>query len=575
MSIPLRLLLVEDSDDDAVLLLRLLRSAGFVPDYRRVESESEMRDALGDTRWNLVIADNSLPEFDATRALALFKEAGLDVPFIIVSGHIDDASAVAAMKAGAHDYLLKDNLARLIPAIKRELEEAENRRSKRQVEEALRFQSKHDTLTGLLNRREFERVIAEALTALSDAGTHVLCFIDLDQFKIVNDTCGHIAGDEMLRALSSLLTQQMRAGDTLARLGGDEFGLLLRDCSVPDALRLLTQLQQVIGSFKLQRDGFTFHATCSIGVVEVTADHTYAELMSSADVACYAAKELGRNRIHVYRGNDEEMVRRRREMRWVSRISSALDEDCLILFHQPIFEIGDGAPREVFQEALLRMVEDDGALTMPGAFIPAAERFKLMSAVDNWVVHHLFAAIAKGAIPMDLSDPHALLFINLSGVTISDGGFGAYVEEQLAEFNIPPSRICFEITESAAIANLSAALPLLHRLRDLGCRFALDDFGSGLSSFGYLKQLPVDFVKIDGSFVCDIAKDPIARAMVEAINKISHVMGLQTIAEFVESPEVLDVLREIGVEYAQGYLLGVPRPWPLRASQHSPLTALS
>jgi diguanylate cyclase (GGDEF)-like protein len=558
--------MIEDSDDDAQLLLRLLKKEGYVTDHLRVENREDLSRALSDRSWDLIIADNSLPGFNAQEALKVYKDAELDVPFIIVSGDIDDVSAVAAMKAGAHDYLIKDNLARLLPVIARELDEAKVRMAKRKAEEDLRYHAYHDPLTGLLNRREFERAMSNAVhTARRDLSTHILCYLDLDQFKLVNDTCGHIAGDELLRQLSMLLTQKIRANDTLARIGGDEFGLLLNNCSLEDGQKIITDLQESIEDFRFRWDNVSFHVGCSIGLTAITSDtDNIAEPLSAADVACYAAKELGRNRLHVYQADDKNFVKRRKEMQWISRINEALDENRLALFHQPIFDIRDAKPTLACHEVLLRMADKSGTLILPGAFIPAAERFKLMAQVDRWVVRRLLSSLAQGALSFEMKNDGMLLFINLSGATINDETFLDFVQRQFIEFNIPPEWICFEITESVAITNITNTIPLFTKLRDLGCKFALDDFGSGLSSFGYLKHLPVDFVKIDGGFVQDITSDPIDRAMVEAINKISHVMGLQTIAEFVETKEILEVLRELEVEYAQGYLLGQPTSW-LRA----------
>jgi diguanylate cyclase (GGDEF)-like protein len=558
----LRVLLVEDADDDAQLLLRLLRKEGYAPDYQRVDNREAMATALASSTWDLIIADYAMPGFTAHDALEIYKQAALDIPFIIVSGHIDDVSAVAAMRAGAHDYLLKDNLARLAPVIARELDEVRVRTAKRRAEQELRFHACHDPLTGLLNRREFERAMEQAVrTAQRDRSQHVLCYLDLDQFKIVNDTCGHIAGDELLRQLSASLGRHVRGSDTLARLGGDEFGLLLVNCPLDEGLKIVAAMQELIRDFRFHWRDAAFQVGCSIGVTMIGSETAEpAEAMSAADVACYVAKEQGRNRCHVYEADDRELAQRRREMQWISIIGTALEKNSLVLYQQPIYRIArDAGPVLAGYEILLRMLDDSGALIPPNVFIPAAERFKLMASVDRWVVRRLFSAIAGGQIGPEMLHDDLLMFINISAATINDATFFDYVQQQMAEFSIPPRRVCLEITESAAIANLAASTPLFARLRQLGCRFALDDFGSGLSSFGYLRHLPVDFVKIDGGFVRNIAHNVVDMAMVEAINKISHVMGLQTIAEFVESEEVLHALRQLGVEYAQGYLLGRPQ----------------
>ncbi len=557
MSKSLRVLLVEDSDDDAQLLLRHLRKGEYQPEFVRVQTPEAMRSNLVSAEWDLVLADNSMPGFSAIAALDVLKESGCDLPFIIVSGHINDMDAVAAMKAGAHDYLLKDNLARLLPAIERELTEAEVRHARRMAESELRYHAYHDGLTGLLNRREFERSLEEALADARRHGhTHVLCYLDLDQFKLVNDTCGHVAGDEMLKQLGALLQTQVRGTDTLARLGGDEFGLLLERCPPDQAVQVLDKVREAVDDFRFVWDERTFDIGISIGMVQITADvQSITELLSAADVACYTAKEMGRNRTHMYEPGDKELARRRSEMQWVSRVTSAVDEDRLVLHKQPILDLaaGDQAPHR--HEVLVRMVDEDGRITLPGAFIPAAERYKLMPTVDRWVLTTLFERYHDL-----LNQPGHITFVNISGGTISDDGFLPLVRGLLERHGVEPAALCFEITETAAIANLGKAVPVFQALKAVGCSFALDDFGSGLSSFTYLKNLPVDFIKIDGEFVRDMVDDAIDRAMVEAINKIGHVMGLRTIAESVEDQQTLESLRALGIDYAQGYWIGHPHP---------------
>ncbi len=558
----LRVLLVEDADDDAQLLLRLLRKEGYAPDYLRVDNGRDMAAALAETAWDIIISDYTMPGFSAHDALEIYKQAAIDIPFIIVSGHIDDVSAVAAMRAGAHDYLLKDSLARLAPVIARELDEVRVRIAKRRAEQELRFHAYHDPLTGLLNRREFESALTQAVCAAQrDRSQHLLCYLDLDQFKLVNDTCGHGAGDELLRQLGANLGRQVRSGDTLARLGGDEFGLLLANCPLEDGLRIVAGLHEMVRNFRFHWHDAVFQIGCSIGVTVLSAETADAsEAMSAADVACYVAKEMGRNRFHVYQADDEELAQRRREMRWTSRIGAALESNRLALYRQPICRIGTGVkPVVIGHEILLRMVDEDGTLIPPNVFIPAAERFKLMAALDRWVVHRLFSAIAAARTEEGVEDDGMIVFVNIAAATVNDADFFDYVQQQLAEFAIAPQRVCLEITESTAISSLTVTSPLFARLRAIGCHFALDDFGSGLSSFGYLRHLPIDFVKIDGGLVRNIADNEIDLAVVESINKISHVMGLQTIAEFVESEEVLQVLQDLGVECAQGFLLGRPQ----------------
>jgi diguanylate cyclase (GGDEF)-like protein len=380
--------------------------------------------------------------------------------------------------------------------------------------------------------------------------------MDLDQFKVVNDTCGHAAGDELLRQLGTLLLSRLRGSDALARLGGDEFGVLLTGCPLDQGQRLAEELRAAVREFRFVWAEKTFEVGVSIGAVGVTAaSGSVSAVLSAADVACYAAKDLGRNRIHVYQESDLELARRRGEMQYVHRITKALAEDRLVLFAQDIVPVTPipGAPQSM--EVLVRMRDDGGALVPPNTFLPAAERYNLMPSIDRWVARTSFAWLATRP------DPAAFrLSINLSGTTLSDDAFLDFVRELFGTHAVPPAAICFEITETAAIANLATASRFIRELRQLGCLFALDDFGSGLSSFGYLKNLPVDFLKIDGSFVRDLLANPIDRAMVRAINEVGHAMGIRTIAEFVERPETLHVLAALGVDYAQGWAVGRPRP---------------
>ena len=441
----------------------------------------------------------------------------------------------------------------------------------RQMARKLSWQATHDPLTGLFNRFEFERRLQVALKQAHELQAHhALLYMDLDQFKVVNDTCGHVAGDELLKQLAFTLLAKIRDSDTLARLGGDEFGVLLEHCPREKALEIANNLRQTVRQFRFVWQGRVFEVGISIGAVmlESTAEDMTA-VLSAADMACFAAKERGRDRIHVYHPDDQELIQRHGEMEAVSRINQALAEHRFRLDVQPIVPVID-QQHPPHQEILLRMLDEEGRAVMPGAFIPAAERFGLMPAVDRWVVHHFFSQFAHvlREDPRHASSSSGTIYaINLSGASLNDEQLPGFVIQQLEHYQIPASRICFEITETAAIANLTRAGLFMNELRQRGCRFALDDFGTGLSSFTYLKQLPVDYLKIDGSLVRDIARDPIDRSMVDAIARIGRVMGLHTIAEFVEDDAVLATLAELGVDFAQGY--GIARPAPL--SQATPL----
>lgn len=424
----------------------------------------------------------------------------------------------------------------------------------------LSFQTTHDPLTGLVNRREFERRIVAALNiAKSERSEHVLLYMDLDQFKVVNDTCGHTAGDEYLRQLSAMLVDRLRKHDSLARLGGDEFGVLLEHCPQDRALQIADQLLGEIQDFRFVWKGNSFTLGVSIGLVFINGQsENFSRILKAADAACYAAKDAGRNRIHVYDEDDSTLVRRHGEMQWVSRITEAVEEGRFHLYYQPIVPVDQRQIEGLHMELLLRMEDRHGNIILPGAFLPAAERYNLMPHLDRWVTQSAFEWLAQNP---DRLRELKLCTINLSGHSLGEGEFRQFVVEQLQKTGVSPDKICFEITETAAIGNLMKATRFMSILRNLGCRFSLDDFGSGMSSFAYLKSLPVDYLKIDGLFVRDIMDDSIDYAMVKSINELGHVMGKLTVAEFVEKESILWKLREIGVDYAQGF--GIARPRPL------------
>ncbi len=425
----------------------------------------------------------------------------------------------------------------------------------RRMAAQLRHQARHDHLTGLVNRVEFDRRLHAALrSAGARRMPHALLYLDLDQFKIVNDTCGHTAGDELLRQLSAVLRTVLGPRDVLARLGGDEFGVLLEDSAPATSRATADALRRAAADLRFGWQGTRFPVTVSIGQVDFDdASMTPIELLGAADAACYVAKEQGRNRIHAYRPDDDAIARRHGEMEWIGRLNRALEDDRLQLHAQPIHSLHDG--RVLHSKVLLRLRDVDGRCVMPMAFIPAAERYGLMPTLDRWVIRSVLARLAD---PAEAAD--RVYAINLSGASLGDETLAAYVRGAFADAGVDPARICFEVTETAAVANLAKASALMAELRSLGCAFALDDFGSGMSSFAYLKHLPLDYLKIDGSFVRDLLVDPIDQAMVEAINHIGHVMGLKTIAEFAEDAHILARLREIGVDYAQGDALGPAAP---------------
>jgi len=427
----------------------------------------------------------------------------------------------------------------------------------RELNRRLSYHASHDILTGLVNRREFESRLERALKSAKARETaYALLVLDLDQFKIVNDSCGHSAGDALLGQLGALLKSKIRWRDTVARMGGDEFGILLESCSPEEAMSTADTLREAVRDFKFNWDDRTFRLGVSIGVVPITDENEDVEtLISAADSACQAAKEAGRNRIHCFQENDIDLMRRRKEMQWAARINNALEESRFELFRQTILPLQNDE-RGAHYEILLRMRDEAGKMVSPELFIAAAERYGITPNIDRWVIENALRWLVSEA---DERERLSLCSINLSGQSLGDDKFLPFVIEQFHRSGLDPSKICFEITETAAIASYSQANRFIQSLKELGCLFALDDFGTGLSSFGYLKHFPVDFLKIDGSFVREILHDPIDREMVRSINEIGHLTGKRTIAEFAENEEIITMLRGMGVDYAQGYGVSEPK----------------
>ncbi len=427
----------------------------------------------------------------------------------------------------------------------------------RRLHRALYYQASHDALTGLINRREFEHRLTAAVENIRQhpGARHALLYLDLDQFKLVNDTCGHPAGDSLLKKITGVLQSRIRAGDTLARLGGDEFGILLEQCSLDQALRIAESLRQAVHDFRFNWLDKTLTVGVSIGIVEMTPDTpTVSSVMSAADVACYSAKDEGRDRVSLYK--PDEVPERHREMHWVSKLTRACDEDGFELFFQPIVAIGSNPNEREHFELTLRL-RDEGAFADPAEFIPAAERYNVMPAIDRWVVRRAIEQIAH--VPQRGLKPFTTA-VNLSGTSLNDDRFLEFLIVEIERAPVSRGALCFEITETAAISNLTNAVFFMNELKSRGCLFALDDFGSGLASFMYLKRLPVDYLKIDGQFIENVASDRVDRSMVEAISQVGKVMGIYTIAERVESREVMTALGKLGISFAQGFYMGEPLP---------------
>lgn len=432
---------------------------------------------------------------------------------------------------------------------------------RKRVVAEIAHQATHDELTDLANRREFERCATQMVeaAALSTKG-NALLYIDLDQFKVVNDTCGHPAGDRLLKDIGRILKENVRTTDTIARLGGDEFAILLQDCPPSVAERIAQRIVHQVADYRFRWNEKPFSIGASIGLVIIdNAISDFSTLMTAADAACYTAKEKGRHRVQIYRPDDADMIKQHDQLDWVSRINQALENDQFVLYYQRLFPIKMASGLRPHYEILIRMLDNQHQLVPPNAFIPAAERFGLMPAIDRWVIRHVFRTLAARRKP----DPvdNEIVGINISGTSLSENGFVDYVRDQFSEHSIAPGSICFEITETAAISDLDRALDFIRAMHELGCVIALDDFGSGMSSFNYLKSLDVDYLKIDGAFIKDMADNEVDSAMAEAINRVGQVMGIRTVAEYVENERILERLRLLGVDYAQGFGVHRPEPW--------------
>jgi len=430
----------------------------------------------------------------------------------------------------------------------------------RQLTSKIRWQASHDSLTGLINRMEFERLLEQANTMQSKAGSdHTLCYLDLDRFKIVNDTCGHLAGDELLRQVSDMFQQQVRSVDVVARLGGDEFGILLYGCSLAEGRKVAEALRQAVYQFRFHWQQYNFAIGVSIGLTSVDGYSSVDDLLRQSDSACYWAKHSGRNQICVYQ-DIETSLDAGLGGTWVSRLTWALEQGSFCLDRQAVLR-ADEPSVPLYYELLLRLQDETGQLHHPGAFLSTAERYNLMPDIDRWVIHHTLTHYHQlcDRLPKPPGEAAPCLAINLSGASLSDTQLVEKIQAALVEGQVPPSQICFELNETAAITNLTRTRTITADLKQLGCRLALDDFGGGPSSFAYLQDLPIDYLKIDGNLIQSVTADPVTRAMVESIHRVAQVMGIRTIAEHVDDPEAHRWLQTMGVNYVQGYLFESPQ----------------
>ena len=556
---PLRVLMVEDSADDELLLRRQLKGAGYNLLLQRVDSNESLRLMMPPELWDVVISDYKIsPAFNGMDALHTVREFDTNIPFFLMSGTVGEDIAVEAMKSGASDYIMKDKSARLPQAIERELRQADERRTRLLAEQQMNFFASHDVLTGLWNRREFDIRLARLVQdAKENQHAHVLLYMDLDQFKVLNDTVGHAAGDALLSQISALMGGYVRErSDLVARLGGDEFGVLMANCEIDRALTVANAIREAIQDYRFDWDGQIFTIGISIGVSAITASSKNSgEVLAEADSACFSAKAKGRNQVHVYKADDKETVENKHEMRWALAIPEAIRNGSFQLYYQPIQTISDSSRQH--GEILLRMRDQQNQLIFPDTFIPAAERYDLMPAIDRWVVTNVLQWVQTH---LDLLPPEQEFSINLSGKSFLDPKFMDFLLGVLKEIEVDAKYICFELTETAAVGKFSDAVKFISTFRERGYRFSLDDFGSGMCSLKYLRNLPVEYIKIDGSFVKEIVHDKISLSIVESVNSIAHAMGMRTVAEYVENQEIYDILKKIGVDYAQGYHISKPMP---------------
>lgn len=422
----------------------------------------------------------------------------------------------------------------------------------------LAYQAAHDSLTGLLNRDEFEERLRKILASTRKNDTHALLYLDLDQFKIINDTCGHGAGDELLRQVTALLHSKLRARDTLARLGGDEFGVVLEHCPQNEAMQVANSLRELVQNFRFQWLDKTFTIGVSIGLYSIRQDNEgLAHVMSAADSACYTAKNEGRNRVHIYQANDNELQKKSSGMEWLSRIQQAIADKRLCLYFQPIIALSNKNELEEHGEFLLRLRDEQNQLILPGSFLSSAERHDQMLMIDRWVVEQSLMLLKER-----FQQPSKVVYaINLSAQALGSEDFLDFVVDNLKTYQKISSNICFEITENIALTDLTHVTQFIATLKELGCRFSMDRFGSGLSSFGYLKDIPLDYLKIDGRLIKNMTKDPVDQAVIESMNRIGHVLGFKMIAEWVEDAQALQLLEKIGIDYVQGFELAEPHPF--------------
>ncbi|WP_428608729.1 EAL domain-containing response regulator [Sedimenticola sp.] len=567
-----RILLV---DDEPFILSGYRRGLGkqFTIDTATSGTEAlEMFGPEGSSPYAVVVSDMRMPEMDGVELLERLAVSHPEAIRIMLTGNSDQQTAINAVNQGhVFKFLSKpcaaaDLKVALEEALERYRSERERERIAKQdavkvqhLSAKLIHQTRHDILTGLANRHAFELRLKNSLESAKQEGRqHIFCFIDIDHFHRINDACGYTAGDELLRQLGGLLSHHRRSGDLAARLGSDQFGLILSDCNLQDGQQIIHTLHEQMKQHVFHWEESSYDLSVSIGLVPVTRDSdSVAALFSAAETACNVAKDEGRNQVHIGDEQDSLLTQRLTEIQWISRINKALKEHRFRLYYQTIEPINQIDNEGEHYEILIRMLGEEGEIIPPGEFLPAAEHYHLSPQIDRWVILNTLGWLNDHP---DQLQALSLCSINLSGLSIGDREMLTFIQETLENSNVPPSKICLEVTETAAIAHLDAAVKFMQTLKAIGVRFSLDDFGTGLSSFAYLRTLPVDFLKIDGMFVRHIARNIIDWTLVKSINDMGQIMGKQTIAEFVEDEDIYNQLHEIGANYAQGYLLSKPSP---------------
>jgi diguanylate cyclase (GGDEF)-like protein len=555
MATSLRLLIVEDSEDDTELLLNALRKGGYAPVFERVTSGSEMEMALARQKWDIVVADQNLPHFSGLKALDLLKENGYDIPFFIVSGSIDENLAAEAMKAGAQDYVMKDNLVRLCPAIERELREVEVRRDRKRVEDVVEHQAHYDLLTNLPNRSTFHDRLTVALAqATRNRKMLAVLFVDLDRFKTIVDTLGHAIGDQLLRGVAERLSASLEEGDTLARLGGDEFVILLPQINRAD--RAVRAAQRILDAIKppFHFNQNELHITMSIGITLYPYDGEDADtLLKNADTALYRAKEQGRNNYQLY--TPAMNARAFERLALENSLRKAVERKEFFVYFQPQVDVATRAVVGV--EALLRWQHPDLGIVYPSEFISIAEETGLITQLGEWVLR---TSCAQNRTWQKSGLPPMRVAVNLSARQFQQQDLVESVARILKETGLEARWLEIEITEGIAMQNPDYSNVLLQGLKNMGVHVAVDDFGTGYSSLSYLKKFPIDTLKIDQSFVRDITTDPNDAAIANAVIVLAHSLKLTVIAEGVEHPEQEAFLREHHCDIIQGFLFSSPLP---------------